>query len=206
MNEANPPQDLLQELEESIPQGVPNDTGFRRRADDPQPEPDVLDVLMAESMEAVEAQAQYKRDREAQKRGFVGMSKEEVEFCNTRLRAFEMAREWEADRAIAVFVGYVCERCDTARVIFSRLMEHHNHRFNRTAHRWITVKDTKLTATTVYDQVDVPMCGDCLEDLGLQNPLDDDVPWLDNVLSGKESEAEELEKETDAEDGEGEQE
>jgi predicted amidohydrolase YtcJ len=179
-----PGQDLLAELEETIPQGVPNDTGFRRRADDPVEEVDVLDALMAESVERLEAERQYKADREAARKGFAGMSKEEVDFCNSRLRAFEMAREWDADRCIAVFVQYVCEKCDTGQTIFSRLMEHHQHRRNPKTHRWVTVKDSKLELETVFDQKTVPMCVNCVDELGLEDPTAEDIPWLEDVLDG----------------------
>jgi hypothetical protein len=194
---ASPPTEevdpLLQELEESIPQGVPNDTGFRRRASDTEPdiEPlDALDALLAESVEQAEAAARYKRDREAAKRNFVGMSKEEIEFCNTRMRAFELAREWDADDCIAIFKGYVCGKCDKSRVVFSRLMEHHQHRRVATTHRWVMVKESKLAPRTVYEEVDVPMCMDCVEEYGMAHPLADETPWLEDVLNGDEVESE----------------
>lgn len=177
--------DPLQELEESIPQGVPNDTGFRRRADDPLPEVDTLDALLAESLGAVEAEARYAKDREAKKRGFTGMTREEIEFCNSRMHAFEMARQWDADRAVAVFTGFHCTHCDTVQTVFSRLMEHHKSRFNRTTTRWVTVKETAMPLTTAYEQREVPMCQDCLGNAGLVDPLDESVPWLEDLINAR---------------------
>lgn len=167
MNMADTPgsDDLLAELEDSIPQGIPNDTGHRRRATDPVSDDlglDSLDALLQESTDAQQAEAQYKADREAQKRNFTGMSREEVEFCNSRMRAFEMARVWEPSHAIEVWQRFCCLGCGRDRMVFSRYMEFHKHRHNATTSRWVTVKETKLPEPTpVREDREVPVCPRC---------------------------------------------
>lgn len=185
--------DLLGELEESIPQGVPNSTQFsvdspvstgRRASDAIDTDLSSLDELLNASMDAKKVEDQYKSDREARKRGFVGMSKEEVDFCNSRMHAFEMAREWDADEAYAVFIQYECEHCGSVRHIFSRIMEHHQHRHVKTTQRWVTVTSTKLPTTPVMDAKYTPMCMDCIKEF----EMSDDVlqmPWLDELIGGQ---------------------
>lgn len=179
---STPGTDLLQELEESIPQGVPNDTGHRRRLEDEQAEPDALDLLLAESIGALEAEAQYKRDRVARAKGFTGLTKEEVEFCNSRMAAFEMAREWIADRAIGIYTKFTCAQCGCYHLVFSRFMEHHKHRRNSTTSRWVTVAapaerfadDLEL----VREDRTVASCEDCD---GIEG-LEDSLRTLEEVL------------------------
>lgn len=170
--------DLLSELEESIPQGVPNDTGHRRRVADlveeaaEEEQVDSLDALLAESVAEVEAKAQYISDRKAAAKGYAGLSKEEVEFCNSRMRAFELARVWKADKAISVWVRSTCKNCRAVQTIFSRLMEHHKHRENRSASRWIVVTTTRFGTPAVISEQVVPMCVNCASGLGI-------YPWND---------------------------
>jgi hypothetical protein len=166
---------LLADLEDSIPQGVANDTSHRPRTydilgDDQEDDVlDSLDALLNDSLRTVEQQAQYKKDLAARKRGFVGMSKDEVDFCNSRIQAFEMAREWQADAAIAVFQRFTCANCLDTRTIFSRYMEHHQHRRNPTSKRWLTVAKPEghLPVEAVVEQRPVPLCVSCAPKAGL---------------------------------------
>jgi thiol-disulfide isomerase/thioredoxin len=124
--------DLLNELEESIPQGVPNATR-------PAPVDDFADLesLLQDSMKDKREREQYQKDREMARKGYAGLSKEEVEYCNSRMRAFELAREWDVAEAIVVFQQFYCPHCDKARTIFSRFMERHQHRFVKSTSRWL---------------------------------------------------------------------
>lgn len=149
--------ELLAGLDESIPQGVPNAT----QAEDD--DPFGLNALVQESLEEVHTRAQYEADLKARKRNFVGMSKEEVDFCNSRMAAFELARIWEADDAISVWFHFTCENCGNQRMVFSRLMEHQQSRTNKTTHRWVTVTETKFEATPVKDTRTTPTCARCSE-------------------------------------------
>lgn len=161
-----PGDDLLAELEDSIPQGVPNDTGHRRRATDTVTEDgevDALDMLLQESVGVREAEEQYKADRAAAKRGFSGMSKEEVDFCNSRMHAFEMARIWTPTHAISVWQRFCCTNCDNKRMVFSRYMEHHVSRVNKSTNRWVTVRETAMEAMPVKEDREVPTCPRCSE-------------------------------------------
>lgn len=183
-------QDLLAELEESMPQGIPNDTGHRRRASDPAVDNDFadLDELLLQSVDAVMAEQQYKKDRELKKRGYTGLSKEEVDFCNSRMHAFEMARQWDPVKAVAVFAQYTCAECDSARTVFSRLMEFHQHRFTKTSNRWLTVETTKLeNIQTVLEDRQVPMCMDCMTQFGLPE-VTEDTPWFEDVVGAPQKE------------------
>lgn len=160
--------DLLQELEESIPQGVPNDTQYRRRETDPKDEVlDTLDALLAESLAGAEAERQYRADVKARQRGFSGMTKEEVDFCNSRLAAFEMARMWVPDEAIGVWTRFTCAKCGCYHVVFSRYMEHHKHKTNPTASRWLMVQEVRESLREqigfVREDREVPTCEDCEE-------------------------------------------
>lgn len=184
--------ELLADLEESIPQGVPNATNYGRRASDTLDlDQDLmgLDQLLQASVSAAEAEAQYKRDRELRRKGYAGLSKEEVDFCNSRMHAFEMAREWDVEAAYAVFVQVVCTRCDTARMIFSRLMEKHQHRRVRTTKRWLAVAETKAEIQTALEHREVPMCMDCMGEFGLDE-VGEDTPWLAELINPEDLEAE----------------
>lgn len=149
---------LLQELDDSIPQGVPNST--RPAIDD---DFAALDDLLSESLESINAKAQYDADLKARKRNFVGMSKEEVDFCNSRMAAFEAARIWEPQHAISVWQQFCCENCGNQRMVFSRYMEFHQSRSVATTNRWITVPSTKMEAMPVKEVRDVPTCPRCSE-------------------------------------------
>lgn len=168
MNMQDTPQGeaLLAELEDSIPQGVPNDTGHRRRAEDVVVDPDFqdLDDLLTQSVTTQQAEAQYKADREAARKNFAGMSKEEVDFCNSRMRAFEMAKVWDAKYAISIWAIYECQNCDRQRMVFSRLMEFHQHKTVATSNRWITVAETKCEDVYPVKEIrPVPTCPRCSE-------------------------------------------
>lgn len=162
---------LLAELEDSIPQGQPNATAYA--ADDAADDPDFgdLEALLHDSLQDERAKAQHKKDLEARKRGFVGMSAEEVAFCNSRMEAFEMAREWEARASYAVFQRFCCTNCGSVKTVFSRYMELHRHRRNPTARRWLAVQDTKFHPECVVEERTVPLCVDCgpREDLDTHN-------------------------------------
>lgn len=162
-----PGDDLLAELEESIPQGVSNDTGHRRRAEDAlEVEGDLLglDALLVESVEARDAEAQYKADRESARKGFAGMSKEEVDFCNSRMAAFELAKIWSPEYAVSVWNVYQCACGAKPRTVFSRYMEFHRSRVKDTTTRWLTVKETKLEPVhPVKSVIEVPECPRCSE-------------------------------------------
>lgn len=173
------PEDLLAELDESIPQGVPNSTRFN--LDEPDPFAD-LNALLTESVADRERAEQHKRDRELARKGFPGLSREEVEFCNSRMREWELAREWEVDRTLAVFQQFTCLQCGTAHVVFSRFMEHHQHRFVASTTRWVTVKETKAEQVeSAIEDRPVPMCADCAPGMGVE-VLTGDTPWLEDVL------------------------
>lgn len=160
--------DLLDELEDSLPQGVANSTRLEPESDSDD-QLDSLDALLAESVQVSAQEQQYKKDRDMRKRGFVGMSAQEVEFCNTRMAAFEMAREWKADKAIAIFQRFTCTNCAETRTIFSRFMEHHQHRRNPTAARWLTVKKAGegLPMEAVVEHRPMEMCVFCVHQFGL---------------------------------------
>jgi thiol-disulfide isomerase/thioredoxin len=169
--------DLLNELEESIPQGVPNATR-------PAPVDDFADLesLLQDSMKDKREREQYQKDREMARKGYAGLSKEEVEYCNSRMRAFELAREWDVAEAIVVFQQFYCPHCDKARTIFSRFMERHQHRFVKSTSRWLTVKSTELEEVlTVLEDRTVAMCLDCMEEFGYEK-VSEDTPWLNDVL------------------------
>lgn len=199
---------LLQELEESIPQGVPNATrhegdgvNYGRRASDLDLEFASLDSLLNESMEKRQLEDQYKRDRESRSKGYSGMSKEEIDFCNSRMHAFEMAREWDADYALAVFVQNTCLVCGSARTVFSRLMEHHQHRRVRTTQRWLVVASTKVNISPCVEEREVPMCVDCMETTFGLEVICENTPWLSDILEPQEEEEEPFAEDLDA-DGE----
>ena len=177
---AEQPDPLLQELEDSMPQGVPNST--RPANDDPDDDFAALDQLLSESTTAAEAEAQYKKDRESLRRGYAGLSREEVAFCNSRMHAFEMAREWDVEAAYAVFVQHTCMKCGTARTVFSRLIEKHQHRRVATTKRWLVVSETKLPLQVAVEERELAMCLDCMGDYGLA--LTEDTPWLEDLING----------------------
>jgi hypothetical protein len=157
MNRPNSDQ-LLADLEESMPQGRANSTQF---ADTDEDDFDSLDALLADSLTTAAQERQYQLDRKARKANFTGMSREEVEFCNSRMAAFEMAREWIADKALAVFARYNCTNCLDTKTVFTRYMEHHKHRRNPTASRWLAVQSTKFHPEAVYEDRSVAMCTTC---------------------------------------------
>jgi DNA-directed RNA polymerase subunit M/transcription elongation factor TFIIS len=149
---------LLSELGESMPQGQPSATAAPDDLSD-------LDELLDESMETVRAKAQYEADLKARKRNFVGMSREEVEFCNSRMAAFELARIWELQYTISVWAIYECQKCGRERMVFSRLMEHQVSRNNAKTTRWVMVEKTDPEAEqyAVKEIRQVPTCPRCSE-------------------------------------------
>jgi hypothetical protein len=150
---------LLAELEESIPQGVPNSTQATSADDNDDPFADLEEMLSA-SLAEVQQRQQYEADLKARKRGFHGMSKEEVDFINSRMAAFEEARIWEPDGAISVWALYQC-KCGCNRMVFSRYMEHQTSRVNKTTHRWITTATAKFEAMPVKELHKVETCPRC---------------------------------------------
>lgn len=130
------PRALLQELEDSIPQGRPNATRFEN--DDPFAE---LNLMVDEAMRTTAAEAQYAQDLKAKKTGYQGLTKEEVDFCNSRMAAFEAARIWKPIRNIAVFTKFVCSNCNDQSLLFSRWLQEQQGRVQKTSKRWTPVKE-----------------------------------------------------------------
>lgn len=129
---------LLDELEESIPQG--------RALPTSSPEEDVfdeLDELLQESLDEVATKKQYAEDLKARKRNFTGMSAEEVAYCNSRMQAFEQARIWRPISNLAVFTRFECLNCHDYKTVFTRWMLREKSRLNATAQRWETVDTPK---------------------------------------------------------------
>ncbi len=147
---------LLAELDDSLPQGQPNATRYEDDLSE-------LDALLEESVEADQERQQYQVDLKARKRGFHGMSQEEVQFCNSRMAAFEAQRVWQTTHAISVWAHYTCTRCDSMRQVFSRFMEHQQSRQVKSTHRWVTVGATLLEATPVKETRFTPECARCSE-------------------------------------------
>lgn len=152
---------LLAELEDSLPQGVPNATRF----DDTDP----LEELLAESLSADAERAQFQSDLKARKRGFVGMSAAEVEFCNSRMQAFEQARVWRPIENLAVFARFVCMGCSSERLVFTRYMQAQASRTNPTARRWDTVIKPNAAVPTrcAVERRLTPICPSCAPQAGL---------------------------------------
>lgn len=123
---------LLEEIEESMPQGQPNTTRFVADALDD------LDQLLEESLEGSREREQYQADLKARKRGFTGMSADEVAFCNSRMAAFEQARVWRPVENLAVFTRFKC-LCGQDKLVFTRWMQAQQSRTNATSRRWDTV-------------------------------------------------------------------
>lgn len=153
--------ELLRELEESIPQGQPMST---QPIEDEEDEGfAALDALLDESLGAVREKAQYEADLKMRKRGFHGMSKEEIDFCNSRMAVFEAARIWETQYAVSIWTLFQCQNCKRDRMVFSRLLEHQQSRHNAATRRWVTVNKTTFEATPVKELRPVPTCPRCSE-------------------------------------------
>lgn len=133
-----------------------------------------LDELLAESMSEAEEKLQYAEDLKARKRGFTGMSKEEVDFCNSRMQAFEQARIWRPIKNLAVFARIECA-CGESRLIFGRWMQQQVSRTNPTARRWDTVPaaNKHLPTESAYEVRKTPICPVCavMQDIDTHNAV-----------------------------------
>ena len=177
----DPSTNLMAALDDLLPQGVPNATRYELDLDPMAG----LEALLGESVKVRAEEEQYKKDREARKRGYHGLSKEEVEFCNSRMHAFEMAREWEVVECISVWTQFRCVHCNTVQMVFSRLMEHHQHRRLHHTRRWQTVLSTKIESADIVPVIEdriVPFCEDCVVEQATMLPPDNDSPYLEAVL------------------------
>lgn len=131
--------DLLAELEDSLPQGVPNSVQFEADDEDDstllKPVDDFMDLedLLDSAMKEQHERERYQLDMKARKRSFSGMTPEEVAFCNSRMAAFEAARIWRTELNVAVFATVTCLNCGDTRRIFSR---------------WMIKQQSRVTATT----------------------------------------------------------
>lgn len=157
---------LLSELDESIPQGVPNATRHEQDASDGLGS---LDELLADSMSDQEERAQYIADLKVRKRGFAGMSKEEVDFCNSRMQVFERERIWRPVANIAVFALFKCENCLSEKRVFARWMQQQASRTNATARRFDTVREPikSLSTITAEEVRKVQLCTSCAHQFDL---------------------------------------
>jgi hypothetical protein len=154
---------LLEELEESIPQGRPLPTRAEPDAFDE------LDDLLQESLDEVSAKKQYAEDLKARKRNFTGMSAEEAAFCNSRMQAFEQARIWRPVKNLAVFTQFECTNCHDTKRVFTRWMLQEKSRTNATARRWETVAEAKANLPTeaAMETRKTSICTSCAPMLGI---------------------------------------
>jgi len=156
---------LLADLDESLPQGVANST----QVADPLDQLDPLAELLLESMSDAQEREAYKADLKARKRGFINMSKEEVDFCNSRMQTFEQARMWKPVENLAVFARFVCTNCNSEKLVFSRWMMAMKSRTNPTTRKWDTVlkPNQHVLTRTAVDRRLVPLCPSCAVAEGL---------------------------------------
>jgi hypothetical protein len=170
--------DLLRDLEESIPQGVSNSTEFSDVFDElddltlrPTDKPAKSDVsdpfadlegFLSESLDQDKVRSQHKLDLAARKKGFQGMSKAEVDFCNSRMQAFELARIWRATENIAVFTRFCCS-CGQDKLVFTRWMQAQVSRVVATTKHWDTVAKPieGLPTTVAFEERKVDLCAVC---------------------------------------------
>lgn len=145
---------------------------------------DDLDALLAESLSHKAKEERHKRNREAQKRGFVGISKEEAAEINEQVRQWELEREWRPDSNLAIFTRQTCV-CGTQSLTFSRFMQHQVHREKVTVARWVKTPAVVIgipTLGAVEDKA-VCVCAECatpIHDINLSTLKD-----LDDVLGTK---------------------
>jgi hypothetical protein len=164
---------LLQDLEDSMPQGVANSAEYEEDSDDGGLSE--LDDLLNDSLSEAREREQYQADLKARKRNFNGMSKEEVDFCNSRMAAFEAARIWRPTANIAVFARITCKNCGDSKRIFSRWMQKQQSRTTATSRRVVTLPGpTKSLPNIVAEEQRVSaVCPTCayLLDLDTHNPM-----------------------------------
>lgn len=172
--------DLLRELEESIPQGRVNST--RPTAAD---DFDDLDAMMEETLGIDRKEKEYQEDLKQRKRGFSGMSKEEVAFCNSRMAAFEAARIWFPRRNIAVFTKFTCSNCGDQAMMFSRWMQEQQSRREKTSWRWTPAAEPSpsLPNISAYEERPTALCVYCARIAGIETH---ELVKLDNILNHKE--------------------
>ena len=147
---------LLADLDEPLPQGVPNAT---RLADDFSE----LDDLLADSVSAMEEKEAYQADLKARKKNYIGMDVQETAACVARMQAFEQARIWKPLENLAVFARYVCTECSSEKLVFTRFMQAQVARNNPKLRRWDTVQKplTHLPTRCAVERRVVPLCPSC---------------------------------------------
>lgn len=122
-----------------------------------------LDEDLAKAMQSVEEEQQYKKDLAAKKRGYAGFSKEEIDFINSRMAAFEEARLWRPLRNIAVFTTFRCGGCGDTKRLFTRWMQEQRSRLNAGNRRWITTpsRNEKVETIVADDERQTDICTSC---------------------------------------------
>ena len=122
-----------------------------------------LEDLLGESQGLVEEASQHDADLKARKRGFVGMSKEEVDFCNSRMQVFEQAKTWKPRENIAVLTCFKCKNCASEQTVFTRWMQSQVSRANPSNRRFDTVlaQVEGLPTITALETRETAACFDC---------------------------------------------
>lgn len=120
---------------------------------------DELDALLQESIKAVEEEAAIKFLRAKQKRG--GVSKEERDADEARIREWEARREWDTKANIGVFNKTECS-CGSMTLTWSHLMHEQVHKEKRvTRSVRATAQIATLPNVTAYQVISVEACTAC---------------------------------------------
>jgi hypothetical protein len=123
-----------------------------------------LEQFLDEHAQEAADRGQYEADINLRKRGWPGMSQEEIAFINSRMEAFEARRIWRPERNIAVFAKYVCA-CGQDKLVFTRWMQYQQSRVNALSRRWVALTKPpakgKLPESAAYEVRNVPMCPVC---------------------------------------------
>ena len=133
---------------------------------------DLLNSLLADSMQISAAQAE---EREMKKRVARGnMPKEELAETVKLLRRWDDAREWRRTHNLVVFTRQLCTSCGTFHQTFEGYFERHKHNriANTTKAVSVTVFELDLPKDAVYHDSQVPVCHQCAENAGW--PLQED--------------------------------
>lgn len=171
-----------------------NDEGFALPdSDTDSGEDNFLESLLAESLDTIHKRAEVKDLRKRKAAGNLRTGKE-LEEANTKIREWEMAREWKAAANVAMFNVQQCS-CGSTHSVFSGWFQRQAHRSSK-INRWIR-PDAEPLASLPKERQDLHLpnttiCASCAASQGygtekigpaFEAPSLANAPWFTDTIT-----------------------
>jgi hypothetical protein len=160
--------------------------------------------LLAEALEHKADGEKLKTSRKAIKEGALISGPERLQML-ADIKRIENAREWLPKASVAMFQIQHCTGCENYNTLFTGLFQRQGNRHQRDTDRWIAATEAEnygLVKEVKTNEVDIPMCGFCLQDWGFpaeqlgivfdEEPAEDDAETEVEADAGDEPTAEDL--------------